>query len=57
MYKDEIIEEIRKNREEYVKSFGYDLNAIFQDLKTKQNAHPHKIAQLKIKRKSSQKQS
>lgn len=51
MYRDKIIEEIHKNREEYAKSFNYDLDAIFQDLKNKQASHSHKIAKLKIKRK------
>lgn len=32
MYKDEIVEEIHKYREEYAKSFNYDLSAIFIDL-------------------------
>ncbi len=55
MYQDKILEEIDKNREEYAKSFNYDLNAIFQDLKSKQSSH--KIAKLKIQRKYSQKPS
>ena len=50
MYKDEIIEEIHKNREEYAKSFNYDLNAILQDLKSKENAHSQKIVRLPIKK-------
>jgi hypothetical protein len=54
MYKDEIIEEIRKNREEYARSFNYDLNAIYKDLKSKQNAHSQKIVKLPIKQKSTQ---
>ncbi|MEL6442038.1 MAG: hypothetical protein AAFQ80_22685 [Cyanobacteria bacterium J06621_8] len=53
MYHNEILEEIHKHREEYAKSFNYDLNAIFHDLKNKQNAHPEKIAKLPIKRKQS----
>ena len=52
MYEDEVIEEIRKNRDEYAKSFDYNLNAIFQDLKRKQTAHSHKVVKLPIKRKS-----
>ena len=52
MYKDEIIKEIHKNREEYAKSFDYDLNAIFQDLKRKQNTHPQKIVKLPTEQKS-----
>ena len=52
MYKDEILEEIYKNREEYAKRFNYNLDAIFQDLKNKQAVHPHKIVKLKIKRRT-----
>ena len=54
MHKDEIIEEIHRYREEYAKSFNYDLNAIYQDLKIKQALHSHKLAKLPIKRKLSQ---
>jgi rubrerythrin len=50
MYKDEIIEEIHQYREEYAKSFNYDLRAIFDDLKKKQIAHEHKVVKLPIKR-------
>jgi hypothetical protein len=32
MYKDEIVEEIHKYREEYAKSFNYDLKAMFDEL-------------------------
>jgi hypothetical protein len=51
MYKDEIIEEIHKYREEYARSFNYDLNAIFNDLRCKQIARGHNVATLPIKRK------
>ena len=57
MYQNEILEEIHKHREEYAKSFNFDLNAILRDLKSKQNTHPQKISKLQIKRKSSQKLS
>jgi len=50
MWKDEILEEIYKYREEYARSFNYDLDAIFADLRKKQNAHPEKIVKLPIKR-------
>ena len=52
MYKDEILEEIHKHREEYAKAFNYDLNAIFNDLLQKQITHAHKIVKLPIKRRS-----
>jgi len=48
MYKDEILEEIHKYREEYAKSFNYDLKAIFSDLRKKQIAHGRKVAKLPI---------
>jgi hypothetical protein len=50
MYKDEIVEEIHRHREEYAKSFNYDLKAIFDDLRKKQIAHGHKVVKLPIKR-------
>jgi hypothetical protein len=36
MWKDEVVEEIHQIREEYAKSFNYDLQAIFDDLQKKQ---------------------
>ena len=36
MWKDEIVEEIHKYREEYAAKFNYDVRAIFEDLKRKQ---------------------
>jgi hypothetical protein len=52
MYKDEIVEEIHRYREEYAKSFNYDLKAIFDDLRKKQIAHGHKVVKLPIQRSS-----
>jgi hypothetical protein len=51
MLKDEIIEEIHALREEYAKSFDYDLDAIFNDLRHKQNAHKQRVVKLPIHRK------
>ncbi|MGM0455380.1 hypothetical protein [Sodalinema sp.] len=36
MWNDEIVEEIHQIREHYAKSFNYDLNAIFEDLRKKE---------------------
>jgi hypothetical protein len=36
MWTDEIVEEIHRIRDEYAKSFNYDLDAIFADLRKKQ---------------------
>jgi len=33
MWKDEIVEEVRKNREAYAAQFNFDLQAIYEDLK------------------------
>ena len=33
MWKDEIVEEVRKNREAYAAQFNFDLQAIYNDLK------------------------
>lgn len=52
MWKDEILEEIHKYREEYASSFNYDLNAIFNDLRHKQFAHQQRVVKLPIKRRN-----
>jgi hypothetical protein len=52
MYKDEIVEEIHKYREEYAKSLNYDLKAIFDDLRKKQIAQGRKVVKLPIKQQS-----
>ena len=36
MWKDEIVEEIHQIRDNYAKSFNYDLNSIFEDLRKKE---------------------
>ncbi|MBE9006414.1 hypothetical protein IQ259_15420 [Fortiea sp. LEGE XX443] len=52
MYHNEILEETHKYREEYAKSFQYDLRAIFNDLKQKQVVHKDRLVRLPIKRES-----
>ncbi len=46
MWKDEIVEEIHRIREEYAKSFNYDLNAIFTDLRKKQEKSGREVVTL-----------
>ena len=53
MHDNEVLEEIRKYREEYAKSFNYDLKAMFNDLRKKQEASGRKFVKLPIKRRSS----
>lgn len=43
MWKDEVLEEIYKIREEHAKSFNYDLHEICKDLKKKQVAKNRKM--------------
>jgi hypothetical protein len=50
MWKDEIVEEIHRIREEYAKSFNYDLDAIFADLRKKQTESGREVVSLSRKR-------
>jgi len=43
MFKDPIVEEVRKIRETHAEQFNYDLDAIFNDLKKKEKLSNHKI--------------
>ncbi len=43
MWKDTIIEELHKLREEHAKKFNYDLKAILDDLKTQEKNSTRKI--------------
>lgn len=49
MWTDEIVEEIHQIREQYAKSFNYDLDAIFADLRKKQAESGRKIVNLSRK--------
>ena len=46
MWKDSIVEEIRKNRDEYAKKFNYDLHAICQDMRKKQGQAGRRVVSL-----------
>jgi hypothetical protein len=43
---DEIVEEVRVARESYAARFNYDLAAIYQDLKEKEQMTEHPVASL-----------
>ena len=43
MWKDEIVEEVRRNRDAYAARFNYDLNAIYHDLKAKERKSKRKL--------------
>jgi hypothetical protein len=46
MWKDEIVEETDRLREEYAAKFHYDLEAIYQDLKEQERQSQRKIVSL-----------
>ena len=46
MWKDQIVEETRKTREEYAARFDYDLAAIYKDLIKQQNRAVQKVVTL-----------
>ena len=43
MYKDEIIEEVWRNRDAYAKKHHYNINEIVADLQKREKEHPAKI--------------
>jgi len=49
MWRDEIVEEVRKARDEYAAKFDYDLHAIARDLREKQEQSGKTIVRLKSK--------
>ncbi len=49
MWKDEILDEIHKFREEHAKSFNYDLDAMFIDWQKKQAESGRKIVSFPAK--------
>ncbi len=46
MWTDEIVEDVRKVREEYAAKFNYDLEAIYQDLKKQEQEGRRKVVSL-----------
>ncbi len=52
MWKDEILEEIYRIREEHAKSFNYDLQAICNDIRTKQSTSSRQIISVPLKSRS-----
>jgi hypothetical protein len=49
MWKDEVVEEVHRIREEYAKSFNYDLDAIFADLRKKKAESGREVVNLSRK--------
>jgi hypothetical protein len=49
MWEDEIVEETRRQREEYAVKFHYDLEAIYEDLKEQEKRGRRKVVSLQPK--------
>ncbi len=50
MLDDPIVNEVRKNREELFAKYGYDLDAMFEDMKRRQFLSGHKVVSFNKKR-------
>lgn len=50
MWKDEVLEEIYRIREEHAKAFNYDLKAICDDLRSKQAQSGRKLISTPLKK-------
>lgn len=49
MWKDTIVEEVRKHREKHAAKFNYDLDAIYKDLKEQERKSGRKLLSLPAK--------
>ncbi len=50
MWKDEIVEDVRRVRDEYAAKFNYDFDAIYEDIKTQEKQTERKIVSLPPKK-------
>ena len=50
MWKDEIVEEVRRVRDEYAAKFNYDLDAIYEDIKKQEKQSERKVVSLPPKK-------
>ena len=50
MWKDEIVEEVRKYREAYAAKFDFNLQAMYEDLKKAEKKSKHKRVSFKPKK-------
>ena len=52
MWKDPVVEEVRRIRDAHAAKFGYDLRAIFEDLKRQEKECGHKVVSFPPRRPS-----
>ncbi len=57
MWVDEIVEEVRAVREAHAARFGYDLDAIYQDLKAQEEQSQQQVVTLSPRRKRRQRKT
>lgn len=50
MYYDPIVEEIQRVRQEYAKKFNYDIDAIVEDIRKKEQQHKDRLVSYPPKR-------
>ena len=50
MWEDPVVEEVRKARQDHAAQFGYDLRAIYNDLKTTEKLEGRKVVSFPSKR-------
>jgi hypothetical protein len=50
MPQDEIIQEVRANREAYASRFNFDIRAIYRDAKEREQKEGHKVVALEPRR-------
>jgi hypothetical protein len=43
MWKDKIVEEVRKNREHILEEANFDINKVIEDVKKIEESHKHKL--------------
>lgn len=43
MWNDPIVEEVRRWRDEYAKQFNYDLRAMVEDIRKREQEHPERL--------------
>ncbi len=49
MWKDQIVEDVRKVRKQHAEKFGYDLDAIYRDLKKQEKKSKRKVVSFPAK--------
>ena len=50
MYKDEIIEDVWRNRDAYAQEHHHDLNEIVADLQKREREHPQRVVDRRARR-------